>query len=99
MFLVEYKKVKPMSLDNMTVEQLKVLLERNIEVANSLTGMLALVPKRSKKYQSLKDQIDVQLKKNCHIHDLLSEELDIERDKKREARLLLSDKSYNFWSL
>ena len=88
-----------MSLDNMTVEQLKALLKRNLEVANSLSGMLSIVPKRSKKYQLLKDQIDVQLKKNCHIHDLLSEELDIERDKKREARALLSDRSYNFWSL
>ena len=88
-----------MSLDNMTVDQLKVLLERNLEVANSLSGMLAVVPKRSKKYQLLKDQIDILFKRNCHIHDLLSKELDRERDIRREARALLTDRSYNFWSL
>ena len=88
-----------MYLDRMTVEQLNTLLEKNLEVARSLSKMLAIVPKRSRKYQLLKDQIDIHFKKNLHIHDLLCKEMDKERDKRREARALSENSSNIFWSL
>ena len=88
-----------MTLNDLTVQEIELLLKHNIEVTKSLTKMLRIVPKRSVKHQQLKDQIDDLFRKSSILNDVLNQKLDTELNKIRIAKALINTQKPKLWEL